>query len=29
MFVVVEGLVSMRDINPGDEVGIAFEQKKR
>ena len=29
MFVVVKGLVSLREINPGDEVGIAFEKRER
>lgn len=29
MFVVLKGLVSLREINPGDEVGIAFEKRER
>ena len=29
MFVVFEGSVSLRDIDPGDEVGIAFEERER
>ncbi|MBU0988410.1 MAG: cyclic nucleotide-binding domain-containing protein, partial [Proteobacteria bacterium] len=29
IFVVQKGLVSLRDINPGDEVGIAFERRER
>lgn len=29
MFVVLKGLVSLREINPGDEVGIAFERRER
>ncbi len=29
MFVVAEGLVSLREIDPGDDIGIAFEEKKR
>lgn len=29
MFFVLKGLVSLRDINPGDEVGVAFEKRER
>jgi len=29
MFVVLKGLVSLREISPGDEVGIAFEKRER
>jgi len=29
MFVVFEGSVSLREIDPGDEVGIAFEERER
>ena len=29
MHVVLKGLVSLREINPGDEVGIGFESRER
>ena len=29
MFVVLKGLVSLREISPGEEVGIAFEKRER
>jgi len=29
LFVVIEGLVSLRAIDPGSEVGIAYEERKR
>lgn len=29
MLVVLKGLVSLREINPGDNVGIAFEKRER
>ena len=29
LFVVLKGLVSLREINPGDEVGIGFESRER
>ena len=29
LFVVLEGSVSLREINPGDEIGIAFEKRER
>ncbi|MBA7547634.1 hypothetical protein ES705_40063 [subsurface metagenome] len=29
LFIVLKGLVSLREINPGDEVGIGFESRER
>ena len=29
LFYVLKGLVSLREINPGDEVGIGFESRER
>ena len=29
MFVVTKGLVSLRELKPGDQVGIAFEMRER
>lgn len=29
LFLVLKGLVSLREINPGDEIGIGFESRER
>lgn len=29
IYIVLKGLVSLREINPGDEVGIGFESRER
>jgi CRP-like cAMP-binding protein len=29
MFVVLKGLVSLREINPGDQIGVGFESRER